>query len=72
VDTPATQVLQRACGSAEVASDLARRSAALYVKSIPSPDLGVLDSISQAVDALALVVQVLRGQIHASSMGPAA
>jgi hypothetical protein len=66
------QTLHKACGGVEIAQDLVWRSGSLYAGVSGSPDHGVMESFMQAADALALVVETLRGQLRRSSLGPAA
>jgi len=66
-------VLQRMCGSLEVARDLVGRSGTMYVMATDDPDRSVVERFTEAAAALALVAEALEGKLLAtSSLGPAA
>ena len=65
-------VLQRMCGSVEVACDLVGRSGTMYVMATDEPDRSVVERFTEAAQALALVAEALKGQLATAPLGPAA
>jgi len=65
-------VLQRMCGTVEVARDLVARSGTMYVMTTDEPDTSVVERFTEAARALADVAEALQGKIAAPKLGPAA
>jgi hypothetical protein len=59
-------LLQRMCGSVEVARDLVGRSGTMYVMATDDPDRSLVERFTEAAAALALVVEALQGQFGSS------
>ncbi len=59
-------LLQRMCGSVEVARDLVGRSGTMYVMATDSPDRSLVERFTEAAAALALVAEALQGQFASS------
>ena len=59
-------LLQRVCGSLEVARDLVGRSGTMYVMAMDDPDSSLVERFTEAARALALVAEALEGQVHSS------
>jgi hypothetical protein len=59
-------LLQRMCGSVEVARDLVGRSGTLYVMTTDDPDRSLVERFTEAARALALIAEALHGQVQDS------
>ena len=59
-------LLQRMCGSVEVARDLVGRSGTMYVMATDDPDRSLVERFTEAAAALALVAEALQGQFGSS------
>jgi len=56
-------VLQRMCGTVEVARDLVGRSGTMYVMTTDDPDSSVVERFTQAARALADVAEALQDKL---------